>query len=1015
MTVPTVTLRVDWDKDGTFTAGIDDVSTRVLSDTVSWTRGRSADFSAEATGSLSFTLRNDDDRYTPDRNWHDNPSFETGTTGWSVIAIASLTAAATSISQVTDNATSASGTKAGEAVLTATSNSGVTFPIPYTFRSGVSYAVSVYLKSASGALAVRAGLASAGTPADIASSSSDITTSWAAYTFTWTPSADRSDAVFFVRTTAASAATVRIDAVQVNPGTAANTYLEAPTRGQLVPGRPVHLYATYSATDYPEFYGWIERLRPVPATRTVEVTCYDPLAAMGRASVVLDTRSRTHREIRIDALNAWANATRRRNYASNPVFATDTTGWTAIGAGATLTRVTTDNPPEAGTGTTCADLAVTTSGSAQTNVGYPVPAGATIRFTLWAKVTSGTPTLTLTSAVSSDTVEKTWTPTSSWARYTVVGDFPSASTFSQHLVEVTGTATVRFGAVKITYGPEDTAYVDAGIDYAAVDGNWLGDPSFEIKPITANWDHARFNHCSNPSFETDTTGWSNTADAFHGAGGALSRISTAPYSGTYHLSQTSTLTSGEGLHYTMPGTFYSGITYVATIAMRTASGSFASAAAIGIGSQGTPADYTQTTISGNTTYAITTLTWTPSADRSDVHLYFKWLSGASYTVYFDAVLVTVDYAGKTETYADSFGLGSETSSFTRVTTGASSGTAAMQVVTYAVDGSGVRYKTLWDNSTQYAGQPVTAVARLKSVSGSTSLKIKVGNEESSTDSASASHTITTSWADYAVSWTPTVDSTKTVVVLCAGAASAATFLVDCVRLYLGTSTLTFDPSFATLDSEDGRAPDYAGSGTPASLLTAVNGVTLTRHWIEPAMTSPWWSYVTQSRATLLAAASAETYSDDLNDARDLEIADTVINVQKVTPGTKYIDANGATQTNADTNAVYASDAASVTAHGPHLGTDISSALIENKLDDPSVQQALADAVVAAGKQPRPRPTITVVNRFPSQLVRELGDVVTITFARAAIYAQRYTIARIDTRISDQGNWWQTDYALEEMP
>ena len=82
MTTPVVILRVDWDNDGAFTGGYDDVTAKVQADSLTWTRGRSADFSAEATGAASFTLVNVDDFFTPDRNWHDNPSFERGTTGW---------------------------------------------------------------------------------------------------------------------------------------------------------------------------------------------------------------------------------------------------------------------------------------------------------------------------------------------------------------------------------------------------------------------------------------------------------------------------------------------------------------------------------------------------------------------------------------------------------------------------------------------------------------------------------------------------------------------------------------------------------------------------------------------------------------------------------------------------------------------------------------------------------------------------------------------------------------------
>ena len=68
------------------------------------------------------------------------------------------------------------------------------------------------------------------------------------------------DVVFFIRTNTAAAATVRIDACQVNVGSTANAFIEAPTRGQLTPGRPVVLHATWAATDRPKFFAHIQQL-----------------------------------------------------------------------------------------------------------------------------------------------------------------------------------------------------------------------------------------------------------------------------------------------------------------------------------------------------------------------------------------------------------------------------------------------------------------------------------------------------------------------------------------------------------------------------------------------------------------------------------------------------------------------------------------------------------------------------------------------------------------------------------
>ena len=502
MADPVLTVRVDWGSDGAFTGAYDDVSSALLSG-VSWTRGRSADFSAEATGSATFALANHDDRFTPDRNWHDNPSFEVDTAGWSVAAIASLTAAATSIGQVTDNATASTGSKAGEAVLTGTVNSGVTYPIPYTFRSGVTYAVSVYLKSMSGALTVRAGLASSGTPADIASSGADITAAWAAYTFTWTPSADRADGVFFVRTTAAAAATVRIDAAQVNPGAAANTFIEAPTKGQLIPGRPVHIYATHSATDYPAFFGYIERLAPDPRDpRSVAITCYDVLRRLSEVEVVVPANTfieRTGRDMRVEILSDFERGV--LNLVGNPSFETDTTGW-AVSSG-TITRITTD----AASGTCCGEFAAPALNDALTYRCRLAPvffANQLYRLSLvlWTTLegrafqtdsfqddsfqtlTSGTSTWTIglyTDAVTK-IASKTITATTTKTRHTITFTVPATVTASQTggdvqltvLVKATGANIVRVDAVQVTRGMALYPYADVGTGRWP---NWCGNAS----------------------------------------------------------------------------------------------------------------------------------------------------------------------------------------------------------------------------------------------------------------------------------------------------------------------------------------------------------------------------------------------------------------------------------------------------------------------------------------------------------------------------------------------------------
>ena len=1016
MAVPTVTVRIDWDNDGDFTSAIETVrAIAPQGKEIQITRGRSADFSADTTGAATFLLRNDDDRYTPDRNWHDNPSFEDGTTGWSTAAIASLTAAATSIGQVTDNATAATGSKAGEAVLTGTLNSGVTYAIPYRFRSGVTYAVSVYLKSMSGNLNVRAGLASSGTPADIASSGANITTSWVQYTFTWTPSADRTDAVFFVRTTTAAAATVRIDAVQVNPGAAATTYLEGPTKGQLVPGRPVHIYATYSATDYPQFYGYIERITPLPRDRIVIVTCYDPLAAMARKAVSLPLRSRTHREIRLDALNAFG-ASWRNLLEANPSFETNVTGW-SISSG-TLTRIAGDAPSTPNAGSACAEGAITSAGYiASPIIPIVTSAGVFYRASVWAKHSSGSTTVTLRvvnesgGGLSSGALSTFTLTTGVWTRLTGTWRANGAHTGLQLRVGLEASTTVRIDAAMLTIGPEDRDFVTALGATGSLEQNFLDDPSFETKPVSVNWANLRSNYIGNPSFETDTSGWSAAGDAFIGATGGFVRSTGDFYSGVA-CGEFATAGTNNGIFYAITGTFKAGVTYTASAYIKVATGS--SSAKFGIGSNGTIADKGQALPSINTTWTRTTVTWTPSADRTDAHLYFACTDGSSIAHRLDAVLVT---EGSTApVYGETFGYGFLATSATRVTTDASSGAASIEVVTTATNQSGVYYKS-FGTRTFFAGVAYTFICSVKSVSGNTALAIGVGPESVNTDSAVSTFTATGSYVVRSVSWTPSADRTDVVafVRMNTGAATA-TFRLDGCAVYPGSTVFTFEPSFISLDAESTRVPDYAGSGSVLSLLDAVNTATLTRHWVQATMTSPFWTYKTQAQASAAAAASAETYSATGIDLTGFDIdGQAIVNVLEVTPGSLYIDANGITQTNTANGIIWASDRASVAAYGRFDGPAIASELIEHKLDDTSVQQALGDALVARYKDPHPRPVATRYNAFPAQLQREVNDLITVTSTRALLVSQEYFIVRRDVSISDGGTRWQTNEALEESP
>ena len=1241
---PTLTARIDWENGGTFDSGIDSCAGRVLGG--SWRRGRSADFNTDATGSASLILDNFDDRYTPDRNWCDNPSFESGVTGWSTTAIASLTAAATSIAQVTDSAPSA-GTKAGEAVLTATLNSGVTYPIPYAFRAGVTYAVSVHLKSTAGALTVRAGLASSGTPADLASSGTDITTSWAAYTFAWTPTADRTDAVFFLRTTTAAAATVRIDAVQVNPvvgygsavqalgpaahwrldelsgtvaadssghgfngtyvntptlggeplttgggravalngtdehvsvpsaaglnmglgsftviqwvrfptgssqlrwsagkglpygnggpgwaiahwttadpvamafyisdgttglqgtpgvtvargaiamvawvvdrsagtvtsylngspstpvalpdgfgsvstteslligsgngphnqtpgdfdehslfdralpaaeiaalyaaGTmsaAANAYLEAPTKGQLVPGRPVHIYSTYSAADYPEFFGYIERLTPQPGNQTVDVTCYDVLRRMQDEIAVSEFTqwTRSIRDCRRHILDEFERGS--YNLIANPAFVADTKGWYPS-ASVTLTRITTDGP--AGE-TTCAEV---TGGAAWNDVVQTIslanrfPTGQITRTSFYARSISGSTTLTIRQSTGTGVIDSTFTLTSAWQRFSFVQALAASAysigtpAFYISMIAATG-QTYRIGALMLTRGPQLHPYSRTGIGRAA---NLAESADFDR--IAFAWQNAFRNHVGNPSFETDTSGWSVAGDAFVTAATSITRSTTYAKYGTA-CAAVAVTAAAQGVFYAITGTFKTGRVYQISAWCAPPVGLDGSKPTLGIGSQGTPTDKAE--VLGPAYGAVPgvfvklSTNWTPSADRTDAHVYIKPVNiSTSATFYVDAVLVTeLDYS---PTYFDTGPSSGAHLAATSLALATVDSRTVYAITCPATAGAGAAYQISFAAKTRFVGgvQYYLGLDVRAAAACSVKIGLHINTGDGTFEEATTTVAATTAWQRATLNFTPTrtyttgaddetaisADSFLTVV---ANDATAPTIYIDHVRLAAESVAAPFYAASAIMpgatESGSSVAAAWQGTGTVASMLAEINRLVGSTHYIAPTMAAPWYEYRVIDIATRNAATSAETISEDMEDLSGLEIGSGA-----------FVNTQGYQIGSAD--AIYVSDDVSVGLYGPQLGTLLSGTLYAND----TLPSLVAADITTRYAFPRTRPTMRSHNRWPSQLQRQLGDVVTVTLSRQRVYAQPYSILALETSVTRSGQDWVTTYILEEL-
>ncbi len=78
-------------------------------------------------------------------------------------------------------------------------------------------------------------------------------------------------------------------------------------------------------------------------------------------------------------------------------------------------------------------------------------------------------------------------------------------------------------------------------------------------------------------------------------------------------------------------------------------------------------------------------------------------------------------------------------------------------------------------------------------------------------------------------------------------------------------------------------------------------------------------------------------------------------------------------------------------------------------------QALVDWYLYRYKQPKARPVMTNVNRFPSQLTRDVADRVTVTATVIGASAKQFWIRGFTTSITESGAVWRTEYDLEEAP
>lgn len=1013
---PRLAVRVDWGAEGHFSSALADVTPDCWAPAgATWTRGRSSDFSVEAKGAASFTLLNLDGRYTADRNWCDNPSFERDLAGWVREQLPGYPNLITSLARVPDAAPGA-GSWCLEAVADGSAtDQGFLFRLPYRFRAGVTYSVAYAIRTTGAGAWLQWGFGSAA--GDRAAAIVFPSLSWATQTLAWTPTADRTDVCLWFCTWAAAAIAFRIDAVAVNAGATANAYIEAPTKGDLVPGRPVLILAEHDGQTLPVFYGMIQSLAPDPATHTVAIICHDVLGRLGETDAVVVPA----------AHSAWAATDYRvalleqfeagpLNLLPNPQFTTDLSGWT-FGPGTQALRIVGDAAP--GAGDTCAEwYSSQTADIAHTRgrlIG-PFTSGQVWTASVWLRSPSGPTTVNL--GLGHDHSARTVMQvalTATWQRFTIRRQTTVAGTASSggapYLALENGqnaAKTIRVSGAMLSAGPIAWDYVERGTGRGP---NLCQQGSFDGGSVNG-WYRGFANRVANYGFDADVSGWSTAACGFHVAGATLTWRAEDGASLTGGRAYLSTSAANQGMNASLPGTFRAGVTYQVTAHLYNLSGVEVE---VGVGSNGTPADSARVSNSPTSSPPLwigVSATWTPTADRTDVRVFIMRSAGGTIRDIDQVFVGEFDGQLAVNPYQASWALPAATRGpIERVLDSAIAhvGTQSLRFTTVPEVGCGMVYSLHHGGGYLVGGLDYMLRVWLRA-SDAMPYRVLLGAVQSGgTDierrawwTAGVTGTlVANTWTPIDLPWRPPEDRAcstihspwPAIIAVEQTDATARTVWIDEVRLEAGLVAHPIRMEHWELDDEpDQLGTSVSSSSTVLAGLSAMNGVTLSRHWIRPRAVAPWYAYATESRGT----AAAKTPVEHVTDATIHALTGVDLDRESIV---NMVPAVGD----------YAVDLPSIARYGLRprwLGGQEYHA-------SPAGALAVAAALVDRYRDGALRPHLTRRNVFPAQLVRHLGDVLTVESARSGLAPARYSIQTLTTTV--KSNVWETELALEEHP
>lgn len=367
------------------------------------------------------------------------------------------------------------------------------------------------------------------------------------------------------------------------------------------------------------------------------------------------------------------------------------------------------------------------------------------------------------------------------------------------------------------------------------------------------WRAEQFTRCTNPGFETDTTGWSVSA-GINAAGTSITRITSDAYTGSACGQLEAAAGTEAGGHYDLGSDRYFGdpshsTLYAARVALKRNSGT--RQATLYLGSLGTSSDRASLDIDDLTgEWREYLVRWRPSADRTDAEVAIVSADGQALDVLVDDLVVWSPLPSQVEngsfltdtTGWDISGSGAGASVFqpgvfqpsafqttasiaeaatslTRSTSGPFAGVACARLVTTSTNGSGASY-TLGAR-TFTAGRTYRLRVALRVVSGGATARLRFGSVGTVADRSSVEVTLAGfDW--HTVDWTPSADRTDVDFAISNSAAEVVIVDIDEVEVYetldevavrelqVSTGGSAGPSSAAPVGTISGTAPDLTG-------------------------------------------------------------------------------------------------------------------------------------------------------------------------------------------------------------